>query len=337
MTVSGIGATETNRRDNEVASPQPWSKWFWADWRSDATLRLCSLSARGLWMEMLCLMAEATPRGHLLVNGNAPTDAQLAVLAGAPSDQIADLLAELESAGVFSRTRAGVIYSRRITRDEKRAAHARKIGKSGGNPSLLSGGKKDDNPPQVNPRVNGGDNTHIPEARSQKEITDAIASDAGASGGDGDWVMRDGLTWLCAKGKTERAARGMIGRWRSQGTTDYEIRQALTEAIRCDPAEPVAYVMRLLVKPTALVRDPPATVVAPSPTEYEGSDAKLAELWNAGKRGLPQFNNPQIMARLRAKYQLADVPPAGRRTAWPTPCEQSDRNVRCRKVKNAPS
>jgi hypothetical protein len=44
-------------------------KFYPSDWRSDPMLRLCSLAARGLWMEMMCLMHEAEPYGSLLVNG----------------------------------------------------------------------------------------------------------------------------------------------------------------------------------------------------------------------------------------------------------------------------
>ncbi|TPE53063.1 hypothetical protein [Amaricoccus solimangrovi] len=140
-------------------------KFYPSDWRADPRLRMCSLAARGLWMEMLALMHEATPYGHLLISGISPTDAQLAVLAGAPSDQIPDLLGELESAGVFSRTRSGAIYSRRMTRDDKKSAQARKNGKNGGNPILCN--SKGNTPPD-NPQDKGGDKTQKPEARSQK-------------------------------------------------------------------------------------------------------------------------------------------------------------------------
>jgi hypothetical protein len=71
-------------------------------------------------MEMLALMHEADPYGHLLINGRPPTDTQLAIQAGAPEVQIPALLVELESAGVFSKTRTGVVYSRRMTREQKR-------------------------------------------------------------------------------------------------------------------------------------------------------------------------------------------------------------------------
>jgi hypothetical protein len=144
----------------------PWLKFYPTDWRSDPRLRMCSMAARGLWIEMIALMHEAVPYGHLLVSGLSPTNAQLAVLAGAPSDQIPDLLGELESAGVFSRTSAGVVYSRKMTRMAKKAALARKNGKNGGNPSLR---KETENPPSDNHEDKGGLKTQKLEARSQSK------------------------------------------------------------------------------------------------------------------------------------------------------------------------
>ena len=142
----------------------PWIKFYPTDWRSDPALRMCSMAARGLWIEMIALMHEATPYGHLLVSGRSPTDAQLAVLAGAPSDQIPELLGELDSAGVFSRTREGVIYSRKMTRTAKKAAIARKNGKNGGNPTLL---KERENRSSVKGEDKGEVKTQKPETRSQ--------------------------------------------------------------------------------------------------------------------------------------------------------------------------
>ena len=143
-----------------MSRQRPFMKFYPSDWRSDPQLRMCGLSARGLWMEMLTLMHEAQPYGHLLISGNAPTDAQLGVLVGAPPAQIPDLLRELETAGVFSRTRAGVIYSRRMTRDEKRAQTAKKNGEKGGNPTLRKTTRNWD-------RVNPPEKPHIPDTRVQ--------------------------------------------------------------------------------------------------------------------------------------------------------------------------
>lgn len=135
-------------------------KFYTSDWRSDPALRMCGLVARGLWVELICLMHEATPYGHLLVNGQTPTDTQLGVLVGATPDQITAALGELESAGVFSRTRAGVIYSRKMTRMAKKAASARNNGRKGGNPNLS---KERDYPPSDKGPVKGRDKPQIPD------------------------------------------------------------------------------------------------------------------------------------------------------------------------------
>lgn len=140
----------------------PWMKFFPADWRAEPTLRVCSLAARGLWMEMLALMHEAEPRGHLVINGKPITNNQLSNLVGVPQDTIETLVTELESAGVFSRKKNGAIYSRRIERDENRTRKNRENGKLGGNPSL----SKDK---EIEQSVIHEDKTHILEARSQKE------------------------------------------------------------------------------------------------------------------------------------------------------------------------
>lgn len=89
----------------------PFLKFFTSDWRADPRLRMCSAAARGLWIEMICLMHEATPYGHLLVNGRPPTDDQLAALSDIPAEEIPPMLCELEVAGVFVRTKTGVVYS----------------------------------------------------------------------------------------------------------------------------------------------------------------------------------------------------------------------------------
>ncbi len=137
----------------------PWMKFYPADWRSDAALRSCSIAARGLWMEMLCIAHECTPRGALAINGNPISSQTLASLAGLRLPETRKLMAELEAAGVFSMAADGTIYSRRMFRDEEKAARDRENGKGGGNPKLKAMG--------VNPPHNPTDKAKKLEARSQ--------------------------------------------------------------------------------------------------------------------------------------------------------------------------
>jgi len=118
---------------------QPWLKFYPRDWRGDQALRMVSLGARGLWIEMLCIMHEAIPYGHLVIGAKPVEDAALARFVGSSVEEVHELLVELSTAGVFRRARGGVIYSKRMTDDFKRSADGRKakleaLEKAGQNP-----------------------------------------------------------------------------------------------------------------------------------------------------------------------------------------------------------
>lgn len=122
-----------------------YSKFWWQDWRNDAALQVCSLAARGLWIEMLAIAHEGDPVGHVTINGKPPTPKQVAAIVRSTEKEVTKLLRELEDAGVFSRSDAGAIYSRRMVRDaEISAAGAEYVSK-----------RRDRSPPNT-PPTNGG-------------------------------------------------------------------------------------------------------------------------------------------------------------------------------------
>lgn len=90
------------------------------------------MAARGLWIDMICLMHEAEPYGYLLVNGHPVTDRMLVALTGTDESTLAELKRELETNGVYSVNNKGVIYSRRMTRFAKKAKTNTENGKKGG-------------------------------------------------------------------------------------------------------------------------------------------------------------------------------------------------------------
>lgn len=98
---------------------RPAFQFYPGDWRNDAALRMCSLAARGLWIDMLCIMHDAEPYGHLVIAGEPVEPAELAKLVGESAKDVQGLLAELQKRNVFSVTEDGVIYSRRMIRDDK--------------------------------------------------------------------------------------------------------------------------------------------------------------------------------------------------------------------------
>ena len=95
---------------------QPFLKFFPKDWLSDSGLRLCSLAARGLWIDLLALMADA-PEYGVLPFSEAEAPSIIANACGGASAQIKALLAELKSRGVYSVRSDGAIVSRRLLRD----------------------------------------------------------------------------------------------------------------------------------------------------------------------------------------------------------------------------
>jgi hypothetical protein len=87
---------------------------------------------------MLCLMFESVRRGYLQhATGKPVTAEQLARMTGCSTDEVSRLLQELEDSGVFSRTEHGVIFNRRMVRDEHKRLLCSRAGKNGGgNPAL---------------------------------------------------------------------------------------------------------------------------------------------------------------------------------------------------------
>ena len=148
-----------------------WLKWYPADWRADPRLRMCSLAARGLWIELIGYMHESPRYGYLLIGDRPPTVKQIATLVGEQVKAVERAMDELETSGVFS-VEDGIIYSRRMVRDKAKADADRENGRSGGNPKLIEGDNGG-----VNPHSNPEDKAargHAPatqklEARSQKE------------------------------------------------------------------------------------------------------------------------------------------------------------------------
>jgi hypothetical protein len=166
-----------------MSAAQPWMKFYPRDWRGDQALRVVSLAARGLWIECLSIMHEATPYGHLVVNGKAVDDGMLARLVGASAEDVQALRAELIDAGVANQNRGGILVSRRMVRDQSRAKKGRKAAQKRWG--------QDTEKSQENGKPNGLPTetpiTQKPEARSQRRREDKPPSRVDLP----DWVPRE--------------------------------------------------------------------------------------------------------------------------------------------------
>jgi hypothetical protein len=139
-----------------------WSKFFWSDWSADERLGACSYAARGLWMELLSLMARSVRKGYLLVGGVAPDHKMLLRLTrGSSLGELRRALEELQRNGVYSTDEAGIAFSRRMVRDAARQARNRDNGRQGGNPRLTGS----DKPPQQ-----GSDNRDLSQSDKPQKL-----------------------------------------------------------------------------------------------------------------------------------------------------------------------
>lgn len=115
---------------------RPAFQFYPGDWLRDTGLRSCSAAARGLWMDILCFMHEGSPYGYLKVNHKVILPPNLARMCGLTLEETEGCLAELAEAGVFETDAEGVIFSRRMIRDEELRNKRAACGHLGGNPTL---------------------------------------------------------------------------------------------------------------------------------------------------------------------------------------------------------
>ena len=113
----------------------PYFPFYVGDWMKDPELRLCSIFARGLLVDLLCLMWEAKHRGRLSrADGSSPwTDSEIVgAISGSTEAEKLIGLSELEANGVLKRDDKGVLFSSRMVRDEEIKIKRAVAGSKGG-------------------------------------------------------------------------------------------------------------------------------------------------------------------------------------------------------------
>jgi hypothetical protein len=144
----------------------PAFQFYPGDWKKDPGVQALNLHERGLWFEMLLLMHDSEERGKLVLNGRAMPHSAIAQALGLDNQIFEKGLTLLLEFGVASIDReTGVIFCRRMVKDEKvRKTHA-EAGKRGGNPNLVN--------QKSTPRVNQTSNQKpTPSSSSSSSTTD---------------------------------------------------------------------------------------------------------------------------------------------------------------------
>lgn len=122
-----MSSAHTGREDG-----RPAMLFYVNDWLGAPDLRLVSLAARGVWIDLLCVMHTSKRRGYLEQNGKQLTSKEIAKLVGEPEDKVQTIVDELYSSGVFSKTESGTIYCRRMRRESELSRTRAEAGRKGG-------------------------------------------------------------------------------------------------------------------------------------------------------------------------------------------------------------
>lgn len=103
----------------------PSFQFYPGDWWKDSNLRRCSPAARGIWIDMICLMFECDERGVLASGGSPWTLEDIADAVGGAPDVALSCIKELVRKGVARRRSDGALFCARLVRDEEERRQGR--------------------------------------------------------------------------------------------------------------------------------------------------------------------------------------------------------------------
>jgi hypothetical protein len=164
-----------------MADKLAWFHFYPGDWMKDPNLRRCSPAARGVLMDILCLMFECEERGRLSTAGIPWTDAEIAGAVNGESFASLESLKELESKCVLKRDEKGCLFSERLIRDEEIRQIRAKSGRKGGKASVKQKRSKPSSKTQANTQAPSDSDSvsdsspEIPEGIDSATVREAVA------------------------------------------------------------------------------------------------------------------------------------------------------------------
>lgn len=100
---------------------KPYYRWYPGDLRRDLAVQSCEWDIRAVWREMLDLMHDGEPRGYLTAGGvpiATGKELSIAIGGGIPAALCQRAIVTLKAKKVCGVTDEGVMFSRRMVRDE---------------------------------------------------------------------------------------------------------------------------------------------------------------------------------------------------------------------------
>lgn len=206
----------------------PSIQFYPGDWWKDPGVKMLTLEERGFWLQCLMLMHESEQRGKLAVNNMPIPEDGLALVMGVDNHKVNQILSKLLTYGVASREEGtGIIYSRRMVRDEEVRKIRQSAGKMGGNPRLLN-----QNPTTGLTKPEANDNQTPKQNPTPSSSVSVSSSDNTPKPPEGASVGKSNVP---QSEEAKRIAR-LMGRRETTGWSDKEIK-AYKKLLPIDPED----------------------------------------------------------------------------------------------------
>ena len=143
---------------------RPAFLFYTQDWLCEPTLKVVSMGAKGLWIDVLCLMSRSPIKGYLLTPAGEPADIEwIGKQIGRPSAEIKPLWEELLRAGTPRIDSKNRVFSKRMIADKTLTEKRSEAGRLGGRP------KSND---KANGKQNGNGETSLDNDNDNDSDTD---------------------------------------------------------------------------------------------------------------------------------------------------------------------
>lgn len=106
------------------------------DWINDTRLRMCTPATRGLWIDILCLMAMSDCKGFLMIKSEILSETDLQKALNIDKNVFDFSFAELVRFEVIKKDEVGRYFCKRMVDSEALSVKRREAGSLGGNPKL---------------------------------------------------------------------------------------------------------------------------------------------------------------------------------------------------------
>ena len=107
-----------------------------ADWMSDSRLRLCSVGARGLWIDILCLMYLSSERGYLVIEDTILDEQMIQKALAYDAKEFDDYFTELKRYNIIKKDEKNRYFCKTMVNAQQLSEKRTMSGKLGGNPNL---------------------------------------------------------------------------------------------------------------------------------------------------------------------------------------------------------